>query len=245
MKGLFTYIGELAFFTKDFLRVLPRFYRYFNLIIEQIVTIGVASLPIVLITSFSSGSVTAHQAMFQGKDFIPEIYVGMSVIKAFMIELGPILTALVVGGRCGSSIAAEIGSMRITEQIDALETLAIDPMSYLIVPRVIAATIALPLLTVVSEVIACVGGGVYAVLAQNIKLMVYLDGLRFQFMVHELWGGLIKAVAFGVIIGFMGCYHGFRAKGGTEGVGKATTRGVVDIFILILLFDFIIAQIVF
>ncbi len=245
MKGILSYIGEVTLFIKDFLRALPKFYKSFGLIAEQIMLIGIASLPIVLITSFSCGAVTAHQAMFQGKDYMPDIYVGMSVIKAFMIELGPILTALVVGGRCGSSITAELGSMRITEQIDALETLAIDPVRYLVVPRVVAAAIALPLLTVVSETIGCIGGGVCATLIHNVKPLIYVEGLRFQFMSHELWGGLIKAFAFGIIIGLMGCYHGFRATGGTEGVGKATTQSVVSIFILILLSDFFIAQIVF
>jgi len=245
MKGILSYIGEIALFVKDFFRGLPRFYKSRGLIAEQIILIGIASLPIVLVTSFFCGAVTAHQAMFQGKDYLPDAYVGMSVIKAFMIELGPILTALVVGGRCGSSITAEIGSMRITEQIDALETLAIDPIRYLVVPRVIAAAIALPLLTVVSEAIGCIGGGICAIFIHNIKPLVYFEGLRLNFMSHELWGGLVKALTFGIIIGLMGCYHGFRATGGTEGVGKATTRSVVSIFILILLFDFVIAQLVF
>lgn len=245
MKGALAYIGDVALFIKDFFRSLPQFYKSPKLISEQIVFMGIASLPIVLGTSLFSGAVTAHQAIFQGKDYMPDIYVGMSVIKAFMIELGPILTALVVGGRCGSAITAEIGSMRITEQIDALETLAIEPMRYLVVPRVLAGVIVLPLLTVASEVAGCVGGGFCAVLIHGVKLSTYIQGLQFQFMSHELWGGLVKALAFGVIIGLMGSYHGFKASGGTEGVGKATTRSVVSIFVLIILSDFFVAQIVF
>ena len=171
--------------------------------------------------------------------------IGMSVIKAFMIELGPILTALIVGGRCGSSITAEIGSMRITEQIDALETLAIDPMRYLVLPRTLGATIALPLLTVISLVAGCLGGGFCAIVLMHIKPAVYTAGLKFPFMQHELWGGLVKAVIFGTVIGFMGSYYGFKATGGTEGVGKATTRAVVAIFVLIIILDFVVAKLIF
>lgn len=245
MKKALSYIGDVTLFVKDFLRTLPQFYRSPRLIADQIVLIGVTSLPIVIATSFFSGAVTAHQAIFQGKDYVPDVYVGMSVIKAFMIELGPILTALVVGGRCGSAITAEIGSMKITEQIDALETLAIDPIRYLVVPRVIGGAIALPLLTVVANTLGCIGGGACAIVIHNIKPLTYLAGLKFHFMQHELWGGLLKALVFGIIIGMMGSYHGFKATGGTEGVGKATTRSVVSIFVLVLLSDFVISQIVF
>ncbi|MDI6839290.1 MAG: ABC transporter permease [bacterium] len=245
MKGTFEYIGDVALFVKDVFRTIPRFYKSTHLIIEQIVFIGVGSLLIVLVTNFFGGAVTAYQAAFQGREYLPDVYVGMSVIKAYMIELGPLLTGLIVGGRVGSSITAEIGSMRITEQIDALETLAIDPIRYLVLPRVIGGAIALPLLTVAAEFIACVGGGVCSVFLLHIKPLVYLEGLRFQFMQHILWGGLLKAFVFGIIIGLMGSYHGFRATGGAEGVGKATTYAVVSIFILVLIFDFVIAQIVF
>lgn len=245
MKGALTYIGDVAIFIKDFFRTLPQFYRSPRLIADQIILMGITSLPIVIATSFFSGAVTAHQAIFQGRDYMPDIYVGMSVIKAFMIELGPMLTALVVGGRCGSAITAEIGSMRITEQIDALETLAIDPIRYLVVPRVIGGAIVLPLLAIVANTIGCIGGGVCAVFIHNIKPITYILGLKFHFMQHELWGGLLKALVFGIIIGLMGSYHGFKATGGTEGVGKATTRSVVSIFVLILISDFVISQIVF
>ncbi|MBI4721792.1 MAG: ABC transporter permease [Candidatus Stahlbacteria bacterium] len=245
MKKFFAYIGDVTLFIKDFLRTLPRFYKSSNLIAEQVIFIGVASLPIVLGTTFFLGAVTAHQALFQGRDYMPDIYIGMSVIKAFMIELGPMMTAFVVGGRCGSAITAELGSMRITEQIDAIETLAIDPIRYLVMPRVIGSAIALPLLAVVANVAGCIGGGVCAIFIHHIKLITYIEGLKFHFMSHELFGGLTKALAFGIIIGLMGSYEGFRATGGTEGVGRATTRSVVSIFVLVLIFDFIIAQIVF
>ena len=245
MKGAIEYIGEVALFVKELFRTIPMFYKSFHLIIEQIVFIGIGSLLIVLATNFFGGAVTAYQAAFQGHQYLPDVYIGMSVIKAYMIELGPLLTGLIVGGKVGSAITAEIGSMRITEQIDALETLAIDPVRYLVLPRVIGAAIALPLLTAIAELMACIGGGVCAILFLHIKPLVYLEGLRLQFLTHELWGGLIKALVFGIIIGLMGSYYGFKTTGGAEGVGRATTRAVVSIFVLILLFDFVIAQIVF
>lgn len=245
MKKALTYLGDVGLFIKELLPTFSKLHKTFGLIGEQIYLIGIGSLPIVITTSLFCGAVTAYQAAFQGREYLPDVYIGMSVIKAFMIELGPILTALVVGGRCGSSITAEIGSMRITEQIDALETLAIDPMRYLVLPRVIGATIALPLLTVVSLLAGCIGGCFCSRLMLNIKTSIFIAGLKFNFMQHELWGGLLKSLVFGLAIGLMGSYHGFQASGGTEGVGKATTRAVVSIFVLILILDLIIARLVF
>ncbi|MCK4352751.1 ABC transporter permease [candidate division WOR-3 bacterium] len=245
MKNVVEYVGEVALFIKELFRSIPKFYKSFGLTTDQIILIGIGSLPIVIVTNFFTGAVTAYQAAFQGREYLPDVYIGMSVIKAFMIELGPVLTGLIVGGRVGSAITAELGSMRITEQIDALETLAIDPVRYLVLPRVIAGAIVLPLLTIIAILMGCVGGGFCSVLLLHIKPIIYIEGLKLQFMAHELWGGLIKAFAFGIIIALMGSYHGFKATGGAEGVGKATTRAVVSIFILIIIFDFIIAQIVF
>jgi phospholipid/cholesterol/gamma-HCH transport system permease protein len=245
MKNILEYLGEVTLFIKDLVFTFPKFHKSIALIIEQIYFVGVGSLLIVIVTTFFCGAVTAYQAAFQGKDYLPDVYIGMSVIKAFMIELGPLLTAIVVSGRCGSAIAAEIGAMRITEQIDALETLGIEPVRYLVLPRVIGSAIALPLLTIVSEVSACIGGGFCAVLLMNIKLTTYIEGLKFHFMQHELFGGLIKAFVFGIIMGIMSTYYGFKTTGGSEGVSKSTTQSVVSIFILTIIFDFILAKLIF
>lgn len=246
MRNVLMYLGELTLFCKAFIFTLPKVNRStWRLIIEQVHFIGVTSLLIIITANFFSGAATAYQAAFQGKDYLPDIYIGMSVIKAFMIELGPILTALLVGGRCGSAMAAEIGAMQVTEQIDALETLGIEPVRYLVLPRVVGAAIALPLLTIICEISACIGGGFCAVLLMHIKPIVYIEGLKFHFMQHELFGGLVKAFIFGGIIGLMSTYYGFKTTGGSEGVSKSTTQAVVAIFILVIIFDFILAKLLF
>ena len=162
-----------------------------------------------------------------------------------MIELGPVLTALVVGGRVGASIAAELGTMKVTEQIDALETLAIDPVRYLVSPRLFAALIMLPVITVFADFIAIVGGYFVALVGLDVNTHVYFTGLKLFLHTSDVFSGLIKAVFFGGIIAMMGCYHGLRTEGGAEGVGIATTKAVVSSCLLILITDYILASLLF
>lgn len=223
----------------------PRLPRSLRLLVEQMMSMGVDSLPIVCLTSIFIGMVTTFQAHFQTQDYVPVVYVSMSVSKAIMIELGPIMTGLVVAGRVGSSIAAELGTMRVTEQIDALESLAIDPVGYLVMPRFVSGIIMLPALVIISEAVAILGGLLVAVFGLGISLHTFLIGLRIHFLARELFGGLIKAFFFGGIIAIMGSYHGFEARGGAEGVGRATTRAVVSSSVLILISNYLIARLVF
>ncbi len=162
-----------------------------------------------------------------------------------MIELGPVLTALIVGGRVGASIAAELGTMRVTEQIDALEAMAIDPVRYLVVPRVVAAVIMLPVLTVLSNAIAIYGSYVVAVTTVGVSTHTFVVSLQQFFFLKDLWSGLIKSVFFGAVIAWMGCYHGFRTEGGAEGVGVATTRAVVASCVQVLIIDYVLANVLF
>jgi phospholipid/cholesterol/gamma-HCH transport system permease protein len=245
MKQVFSYIGNVFLFLVSIIKVFPRITRSLRLISAQVMSMGIESLPIVLFTSLFTGMVTAYQASFQVGGLMPDVYIGMAVAKAFMIELGPVLTGLIVAGRISSSIAAELGTMRVTEQIDALETLAINPVRYLALPRLVSGLICVPLLTVVSELIGCFGGGLCAITLFHIKPIVYMEGLRTYYIARELWGGLLKAFMFGFCISLMGCYYGFTTTGGAEGVGRAATKAVVSSCILILFFDFIIAWIVF
>ena len=223
----------------------PRLPRSLRLLVEQMMSMGVDSLPIVCLTSVFIGMVTTFQAHFQTQDYVPVVYVSMSVSKAIMIELGPIMTGLVVAGRVGSSIAAELGTMKVTEQIDALESLAIDPIGYLVMPRFLSGIIMLPVLVVISEAVAILGGLLVATFGLGISLHTFLLGLRIHFLARELFGGLIKAFFFGGIIAIMGSYHGFEARGGAEGVGRATTRAVVSSSVLILISNYLIARLVF
>jgi phospholipid/cholesterol/gamma-HCH transport system permease protein len=162
-----------------------------------------------------------------------------------IIELGPVLTALIVGGRVGAAIAAELGTMCVTEQIDALTAMAINPIRYLVVPRVVASIVMLPVLTMLANVIGVFGGYVVAVTSIGVSTHTYVSGLQNFFFLKDLLSGLIKSVFFGAIIGWMGCHYGFRTEGGAEGVGVATTRAVVSACVLVLISDYVLANVLF
>lgn len=245
LRSFFSYVGGIFIVLMDGLKNFYKVHKSWRLILDQILIMGISSIPIVILVSAFAGMVTGFQAAFQSKNYAPELYVGMGVAKAVLIELGPMLTGLIVAGRVSSSIAAEIGTMRVTEQIDALKITGIDPGRYLVMPRIVAGIVVLPVLTVFAEFIMILGGLLVAVWGLDISFSLYLRGVQYNFMQIELWGGLIKSVVFGLIIGLLGCYHGFNAKGGAEGVGKATTRAVVSSMVLILIFDYLIARVVF
>ncbi|NNF08409.1 MAG: ABC transporter permease [Candidatus Eisenbacteria bacterium] len=237
--------GRLAIFLGRLAREIPPGLRYVHLFFEQCVQIGLASLPLVLITSLFVGGVAALQSAYQFKGYVPLIYVGTVISKSVFIELGPVLTALVVGGRVGAALAAEIGTMRVTEQIDALETLAIRPMRYLVVPRFIAAIFMLPMLTVFANTIAVLGGMVVAVNRVGISSVTFQRGMKLLFDVNDIYGGLIKAFVFGAIIALSGCYYGFQTRGGAEGVGESTKKAVVASCVGILVLDYFLAEVIF
>jgi len=224
---------------------LPAAFRRVRLVFEQMLAMGVNSLPLVLVTSVFTGGVSAVQAAYQFSDYVPMRYLGTAVGKAVVIELGPVLTALVVAGRVGASIAAELGTMKVTEQIDALETLALDPVRYLVVPRFVAGFSMLPVLVIFSDFIAILGGLAVSVFFLGISSYTFLNGLKMFFHLSDVFGGLVKALVFGGIIAVIGCYQGFRTEGGAEGVGKSTTRAVVLSSVLILISDYIIASLLF
>ncbi len=245
MKYFLSYVGGVIIVLFQGFKNFHYIPRSIKLILVQIVSMGISSLPIVILVSTFTGMVTGFQAAFQSQGLVPELYVGMGTAKAVMIELGPMLTGLVVAGRVSSSIAAELGTMRVTEQIDALEIMGIDPGRYLIMPRLLSGIITLPFLTIFAEILMLLGGLFVSVYGLNISLNIYLRGVRYNFIQIELFGGLLKSVVFGLIIGLMGCYHGFNSKGGAEGVGQATTRAVVSSMVLVLIFDYVIARLVF
>jgi phospholipid/cholesterol/gamma-HCH transport system permease protein len=206
---------------------------------------GVNSLPVVLFSAVFTGMVAGVQAAYQMQGLLPPIWLGAGISRAVLIELGPVLTALVVAGRVGAGIAAELGTMKVTEQIDALETMAIDPVTHLFMPRFVAGAVMAPVLTVFANFVALVGGWIVSVLSVGITTQVYLDGLRFHFHTRDLMGGIVKSVFFGIIIATSGCFHGAATEGGAEGVGKATTNSVVTSAVLILIFDYIISAWIF
>ncbi len=224
---------------------LRKFGRSVPLVIEQARRVGVESLPLVIISSIFIGAVTAVQAAYQLKDFVPKIYLGTAIYKSVVIELGPVLTALVVGGRVSASFAAELGTMRITEQIDAMDAMAIDPVRYLTMPRIVAALVMLPVLTVFADVLAVGGGFFISGASLDISPRVFIEGMKLHFVARDVVSGLIKAFVFGGIISLMGCAAGLRTSGGAVGVGTAATRAVVTSCVLILVSDYVLAVLLF
>lgn len=214
-------------------------------ILQQVYSIGIGSLPIIVVIAVFTGLVSTVQTSYQIIGSVPRYIIGTTIGRMVMIELGPILTALMVSGRCASSMAAEIGTMRVTEQIDALETMAIDPYRFLSLPRIVATFISVPILTVIAELVALGSGAFYANHFLNIPFSVFNYGLTHFFYAKDFFGGLVKALFFSVVIASAGCYFGFNVKGGAKEVGRAATYAVVTSSIGILLFDFMIALVIF
>ena len=236
-------VGRLTMLLGDVGRFLAPGLRSFGLVVDQMKAIGVGSLWLVVVVSLFTGGVAAVQAAYQFSSVVPLKYIGSVILRSVIIELGPVLTALVVGGRVGASIAAELGTMKVTEQIDALRAMAINPVRYLVVPRVIAAIVMLPVVTVFADAIAIFGGYVVSITTIGVSTHTYVVGLKQFFYLKDLYSGLVKAVFFGGIIGTMGCFYGFVTEGGAEGVGLATTRAVVSSCVLVLISDYVLANV--
>ncbi len=239
-------VGGLCLLLGKFVISLKDVHRSGKVIFQQLYAIGVRSLPLVAVISVFVGAVAAWQAAYQFK-FIgaPLRLLGHAVGKAVVIELAPVLTALVVAGRVGAGITAELGTMRVTEQIDALDSMGISPIRYLVMPRILSCLFMLPLLVFFSNFVAIIGGLIISVLGVDVSSEMFLNGFRNSFKLMDFINGLIKAGVFGLIIGTVGCYEGFRARGGAQGVGVATTNSVVISCVLILVFNFIFAVILF
>lgn len=210
------------------------------LIRDQLYRIGVTSLPVVAITGFSTGIVLAAQSFFQLSDYGLSSATGIMVTKAMIVELGPVLTAFMVTGRVGAAMCAELGTMRVTEQIDALRSMAVNPASYLIAPRFISGVFMMPLLTVFSCFMGVVGGYIMSVDYYGMSPSAFLDPLPAHIDNFDLLSGFIKSVIFGIIIVTISCYYGITTSGGAEGVGRATTNSVVVCYSVILVANFLI-----
>jgi phospholipid/cholesterol/gamma-HCH transport system permease protein len=212
---------------------------------RQMVRVGVDSVPVVFLTTMFTGMVMALQ-MYTGFHRVhAENFVGSAVALAMLRELSPVLVGLMVTGRVGSSMAAEIGTMRVTEQIDALQALATDPVQYLFVPRVIAGVVMLPLLVILGDALGIGGGYIIAVKLLGSNPVIYEQNTFAFLQLNDLWSGLIKAAVFGLILTLTGCVRGYYTSGGAEGVGRATTAAVVSASLIILLSDFFLTKLLF
>ena len=242
---LFAEIGEVSILLKNILLNFRHILKDRRLFFEQAVRLGFNSLPLVILVGFFTGAVSAWQANYQFQNYLPSKYLGFAVYKAVVIELAPVLTGLVIAGRVSASIAAELGSMKVTEQIDALESLAIDPVRFLAMPRVSAMTFLMPVLTVLSGFVAVVGGVLVAMIFMNIGWYTFFVEVPPNFKIYDFFVAFTKALTFGGITSLMGCYIGMSTVGGAEGVGKATIQAFVWSSILILMSDYILATILF
>jgi phospholipid/cholesterol/gamma-HCH transport system permease protein len=238
-------LGSFAIFSAQTVRWVVTDFTRWRLLRPQLYEVGVRSLPVIIITGAFIGMVLAAQIWYQFESIGRGAWSGSVINISVLKELGPVLAATMLAGRVGGALAAELGTMKVTEQIDALRAMGISPMRYLVAPRVLAAILMLPVLTIYADAIAIFGGYAVAVTTLSVPSAIYLQGLREFFQMKDLLSGLVKAVFFGNIIGMMGCYHGFQTEGGAEGVGRATTMAVVSSCVLILVLDYILATVLF
>lgn len=255
MVAFFSYLGRRVLWALEnmgnfgamlvqILRQLPRIRDYWRLMTDQMIKIGIHSLPIILIIAFFAGMVTSVQTGYQFQGYVPVYLVGSVVLESVVLELAPVLGALVLSGRVGATIAAEIGTMKVTEQIDAMEVMAMDPILYIAIPRILAGMFMLPVLVVFADLIGVVSGMVVAVSTMDVSVPEFVRGMREFFKTKDAFFGLAKAFSFGLTITTIACYQGFKVRpgSGAEGVGAATTNTVVVSCVLILVLDYLLAK---
>ena len=239
-------LGTLGLFIYDFFKQLFKYPLYFKLTLRQAELLGVNSLPIVLLTSFFTGAVLALQSYHGfGNKALADTSLGSVVALSMLRELGPVLASLMVSGRVGAAIAAELGTMKVSEQLDAMVTLATNPIKYLVVPRVLACCIMVPILVIIANVTGIFGGYLVATNMLDINAYSYMQNSFANVQFNDVFLGLVKALVFGFIIGIMGCYHGMKTESGAEGVGKSTTTAVVHGSVLILVADYFVTAFLF
>ena len=215
---------------------------YFRDFVEQLDAIGIGSLTVVLLTGTFTGMVLALQSGMTLDQFGARSMVGRLVSASMVKELGPVLTALMVTGRVGSGIAAELGSMAVTDQLAALRSLGTDPVRKLVTPRVVAGTLMVPVLTVISDAVGILGGGIISSTQLQVANSIYWNNVTASLFMDDIWMGLIKPFVLGFLIVTIGCHVGLRARGGTQGVGRATTQAVVAGSVAVLAVDFVLTK---
>lgn len=243
ISNLLKALGVRVYYARDIIRALGEPGTWWVEFIRQMRAIGVESVPLTVIVAAFLGGVTAFQTRYQLFAGVQVSVVGLIVRQSIVLELGPLLTALVLTGRVGARMTAEIGTMRVTEQIDALETLAFDPIAFLAVPRVLASLVMLPTLTMLANVAAIGSAWATLVMFTDVRTSDFVDGLRLSFTVFQVFYSLIKAVCFGFAISFVCSYQGYVTESGAEGVGRSTAVAVVIASVCILLFDAVVAAV--
>lgn len=237
--------GALALFAASGLSHIVRPPFYWRLFGRALLEIGYFSLPVVALTAVFTGMVLALQSYTGFSRFSAQSAIANLVVLSMTRELGPVLAGLMVAGRIGAAMAAEIGTMRVTDQVDALTTLSTNPMKYLVAPRLLAGIIALPLLVLIGDILGVLGGFIVAVAKLGFNPATYLTNTINFVQTDDVVSGLVKAAVFGFLITLMGCYQGYNSRGGAQGVGAATTAAVVSASVLILAFDYVLTEMFF
>lgn len=214
-----------------------------SITVQQVINIAITSFPLIFTAAFFTGAIAAESAKFQFRNFIPDIYIGTGVCLSVILELGPVLTGLVLAGRTSSAIAAEIGSMKEKEELDAMSILNLDPLRYLAMPRVLTCVVMFPVLTIIADFLAILGGWIDSIVLLGLTTHTYIAGLRFLFNPYYIFVGLTKSLFFGMIVALMGYYQGIHSGSGAKGVGQATMKAVVASSVGILIADFFITYI--
>jgi phospholipid/cholesterol/gamma-HCH transport system permease protein len=240
--SLFAFIGRFCGFAFNALYLSFSMPFYLKQFMIRLYKVGWLSLPVIGLTAFFTGAVLALQIYIGGSRFNAEQIVPSIVLISILRELGPVLGGLMLAGRVSASLAAEIGTMKVTEQLDALTTLSVNPIKYLVTPSILAGIIALPLLTLVGNSLAVAGGWLVAINRLGFNGDIYLQNTMKNFVMADLTSGLIKASVFGFLITLSGCYQGYYSKGGAQGVGKSVTSAVVMASVLILAFNYILTE---
>ncbi len=243
--NFFQEIGQVGNLFYGIIKFLPKLYKSRKLLLFQMEHIGVNSLPLVLIIAVFTGAVSSWQAAYQLKGIAPMSFLGAAVSRAIITELAPVLTGIVIAGRVGASIAAEIGTMKVTEQIDALEIMAISPIRYLAMPRFFASIIMMPLLVLFANVIAIAGSFLVANYFMNVSYDIFFQSIKRYFDLYDFLYGLVKTIFFGGVTALLGCHIGLRTEGGAEGVGLSTIRSFVLSAALILILDYVLWMLIF
>lgn len=239
--GQLAHTGRFAQFAGDIGRGFMEVRTWMPELVKQMRGIGVDSLPLVVIVASFLGAVSAFQTRYQLFPGVQLSVIGLIVRQSIVLELGPLLTALVLAGRVGAKMTAEIGTMRVTEQIDALETLAFDPVAFLAVPRLLAAVVMVPVLVLVANFMAIVSAFITLILATDVTPLDFKAGLQLAFIPFQIWYSVIKSVGFGAAIALVCTYEGYVSGAGAEGVGRSTAKAVVITSVAILVYDAIIA----
>jgi phospholipid/cholesterol/gamma-HCH transport system permease protein len=238
--GFLAASGRLVVFAGLALATAVRPPFYLGAILRQMIYIGYFSLPVVGLTAIFTGMVLALQSYTGFSRFAAEGAVATVVVLSMTRELGPVIAGLMVAGRVGAAMAAEIGTMRVTDQIDALTTLSTDPLRYLVLPRLVAGFVTLPMLVLVADIVGVFGGFLVGTYKLGFNAQGYLARTEQYLETNDVVSGLVKAAVFGFIVALMGCYHGYYSRGGAQGVGQATTYAVVSASVMILVFNYLI-----